>query len=191
MQEITIKTKILLDKLKGHNKIKKNLLKLIDDYKADSLKHKDLYYDDLIEKLDWNSSRITNRPWVQVLLPFIEKHFIKCTKKLNLKDFYIRALWFQQYGKNGTHGWHVHEQNYTGVYYLELPKSAPLTELIDPTNIKNRFKIKAKEGDIVLFPSFVIHRSGKMKTKDRKTIVSFNLEFQHIDKQVLKIIKDV
>ena len=191
MQEITIKTKILLDKLKGHNKIKKNLLKLIDDYKADSLKHKDFYYDDLIEKLDWNSSRITNRPWVQVLLPFIEKHFIKCTKKLNLKDFYIRALWFQQYGKNGTHGWHVHEQNYTGVYYLELPKSAPLTELIDPTNIKNRFKIKAKEGDIVLFPSFVIHRSGKMKTKDRKTIVSFNLEFQHIDKQVLKIIKDV
>ncbi len=116
---------------------------------------------------------------------------MKCTKKLNLKDFHIRAMWFQQYGKNGTHGWHVHEQNYTGVYYLELPKSAPLTELIDPTNIKNRFKIKAKEGDIVLFPSFVIHRSGKMKTKNRKTIVSFNLEFQHIDKQVLKIIKDV
>lgn len=191
MQELTIKTKIFLDKLKGHNKIKKNLLKLIDDYKADSLNNKDIYYDDLIEKLDWNSSKIPNRPWVQVLLPFINKHFMKCTKKLNLKDFHIRAMWFQQYGKNGTHGWHVHEQNYTGVYYLELPKSAPLTELIDPTNIKNRFKIKAKEGDIVLFPSFVIHRSGKMKTKDRKTIVSFNLEFQNIDKQVLKIIKDV
>ena len=31
MQELTIKTKILLDKLKGHKKIKKDILKLIDD----------------------------------------------------------------------------------------------------------------------------------------------------------------
>lgn len=186
MQEITIKTKILLDRLEGHKKIKKDLLELIANNKADSIKCKDSYYDDLIEKLDWNNSRSPERPWVQILLPFIKNHFMKCTKKLNFQDFFIRALWFQQYGENGIHGWHIHEQNYTGVYYLELPKSAPLTELVDPTNIKRKFKIKAKEGDIVIFPSFIIHRSGKMKTKDRKTIVSFNLEFQNINKQVLK-----
>jgi len=186
MQEITIKTKILLDKLKGHKKIKKNILKLIDDHEADSYKNKDIYHDDAIEKLDWINSRKKERPWVKVLLPFIKDHFMKCAKKLNFENYFLRALWFQQYAENGMHGWHIHEQNYTGVYYLELPQSAPLTELIDPTNIENKFKIEAKEGDIVIFPSFVIHRSGKMKTKERKTIVSFNLEFQEINKKLLK-----
>ena len=186
MQELTIKTKILLDKLKGHKKIKKDILKLINNYKADSFKNKDIYNDDLIKKLDWNNAREWERPWVKVLLPFIKDHFIKCAKKLNFEDYFLRALWFQQYAENGMHGWHIHEQNYTGVYYLELPQSAPLTELIDPTDIKNKFKIKAKEGDIVIFPSFVIHRSGRMQTKDRKTIVSFNLEFKDVSRKLLK-----
>ena len=185
MQEITIKTKILLDKLEGHKKIKKNLLKLIDDYKADSLKHKDSYYDDLIEKLDWNNSRTLERPWVQVLLPFIKKHFIKCTKKLNLKDFYIRALWFQQYGNQGTHGWHIHANNFTGVYYLEFDNHQ-YTQLLDPLNLNQAISLKVIEGDFIVFPSHVIHRSGVNKTNKKRSIISFNFDVKDIREDLLK-----
>ena len=186
MKELKIKTKIFLDKLKGHQKIKKNILKLIEESNSDTFKYKDFYYNDSIKKLDWNNSRTADRPWVKILYPFIQKHFDKCAKKLGFENCYIRALWFQQYKKDNLHNWHTHEQNYTGVYYLELPKLSPLTELVDPCNIKNKFKIKAKEGDIVIFPSFVIHRSGKILNDIQKTIVSFNLEFEGINKQTLK-----
>jgi len=185
MQELQIKTKIYLDKLNGHKKIKKNILELIEKSDSDTFKYKDVYYNDSIKKLDWNNNHIIDRPWVKVLLPFIQKHFKKCAKKLGFEKCHIKALWFQQYEKNNLHNWHIHAQNYTGVYYLELPKSAPLTELVDPCNIKNKFKIKAKEGDIVIFPSFVIHRSGKMLNDLQKTIVSFNIDFEDINKQTL------
>ena len=35
--------------------------------------------------------------------------------------------------------------------------------------------------DIVIFPSFVIHRASKQKTNDIKLIISFNIEFKDID----------
>ena len=186
MKELKIKTKIFLDKLKGHQKIKKNILKLIEESNSDTFKYEDFYYNDSIKKLDWNNSKTADRLWVKILYPFLQKHFDKCAKKLGFENCYIRAVWFQQYKKDNLHNWHTHEQNYTGVYYLELPKLSPLTELVDPCNIKNKFKIKAKEGDIVIFPSFVIHRSGKILNDVQKTIVSFNLEFEGINKQTLK-----
>lgn len=186
MKELQIKTKIFLGKLDGHKKIKKTVLQLIEESDSDTFKYKDSFYNDSIKKLDWNNSKTIDRPWVKILYPFIQKHFNKCAKKLGFENCYIRSLWFQQYEKYNLHHWHTHEQNYTGVYYLELPKLSPLTELVDPCNIKNKFKIKAQEGDIVIFPSFIIHSSGKILNNFQKTIVSFNLDFDKINKQTLK-----
>ena len=76
-----------------------------------------------------------------------------------------------------THGWHTHGQTYTGVYYLEFPDKASRTELYSPFNFK-KHTIKAKEGDIVIFPSHWIHR-GPCNPSKRKTIVSFNFEVHH------------
>ena len=39
----------------------------------------------------------------------------------------------------------------------------------------------AKEGDIVIFPSFIIHRSPKITEDVEKIIISFNLDFDEID----------
>ena len=49
--------------------------------------------------------------------------------------------------------------NYTGVYYLQFPKGATKTQLVNEQKI---FEVDAKEGDIVIFPSFIIHRSPKI-----------------------------
>ena len=34
-----------------------------------------------------------------------------------------------------------------------------------------------KEGDLLTFPAFMIHRSDEIKNKKRKTIISFNSNF--------------
>ena len=82
------------------------------------------------------------------------------------------------------HNWHIHGENYTGVYYLELPDDTPKTELIDQYDKK--ITVKANEGDIVIFPSFIIHRGPKVLNDSRKTIISFNLEFEDIEFEYIK-----
>ena len=100
-------------------------------------------------------------------------------------------MWYQQYTKNNTHGWHIHGENYTGVYYLEFPKGSSKTELIDQYNIRKKITVNAKEGDIVIFPSFIIHRAPKIINDIRKTIISFNLQFNLINEKIFSIIDNL
>ena len=84
----------------------------------------------------------------------------------------LDAIWYQQYVENSSHGWHIHDGQFTGVYYLELPKSSPKTEFIHPFS-NNIDRVRAKEGDVIFFPSHVIHRAPT-NNKERKTIISYN-----------------
>ena len=141
-------------------------------------------------QLDYKDSVCNDRKWVKVLLPYIHNHFQKCAIKLGYEACHVNDLWFQQYIKGDLHGWHIHGHNYTGVYYLEFPKKSPSTELIDPSNLNKRFTIPAEEVDIVIFPSFVIHRSGRVLENIRKTIVSFNITFDKINNNALEILSN-
>ena len=82
MKELKVNSKIILDKLNGHNKIKDDLLKLISQAPKKSLNFKDEYYNDHIDKLDYKDSVCNDRKWVKVLLPYIHNHFQKCAIKL-------------------------------------------------------------------------------------------------------------
>ena len=81
-------------------------------------------------------------------------------------------LWFQQYLEGDTHGWHIHGDHFTGVYYLEFPEGCSQTEIVSPYNLTIK-KIDVVEGDFIVFPSHYIHR-GLPNTKKRKTIISYN-----------------
>lgn len=159
----------------GHLAIKTDLLSLIDNAKSESLTNKDDYYQDNISRLDWDKKDDWNREWVQKFLPLLHKNVDKMMNEIGFENHNVLCLWFQQYLKNGTHGWHVHGDNYTGVYYLELPEGTPTTEYCQPMNTKKIGKFNVKEGDILLFPSFVIHRAIKNLSDKRKTIISFNI----------------
>ena len=89
-------------------------------------------------------------------------------------------MWFQQYNKNGKHGWHTHAENYTGVYYVKFSKDSAKTELINPFSQNKKIIINAKEGDIVMFPSYVIHRAPEQLNNSEKIIISFNINFLKI-----------
>ena len=188
MKKIKLNTTALLKPFKYHNKIKDILLNKINNSYNDNLNVKNDYYGDEIHRLDWSKNLDYNREWVKLIKPKLEEHFNECALDLNYQNCEVRGMWYQQYKKNNTHGWHTHGENYTGVYYLEFPKSSPKTELIDQYNIHKKITINAKEGDIVIFPSFIIHRAPKIINDIRKTIISFNLQFNLVNPSIFSTI---
>lgn len=181
---------ILINNFRQHKKLKNKLLNIIDKQKADTLEQKDSYYTDSISRLDWNNKSNSDRKWVQLLAPHLVKHFEKKVKQLGLKEIQLLDIWFQQYFKGDTHGWHVHGHNFTGVYYLELKDGSPRTQIVEPLSLKI-INIDAKEGDIVIFPSIYIHRAPIIKSNERKTIISFNFNCVNVDNKFLKVLKKI
>lgn len=184
IEKIKLNTTALLKPFKYHNEIKDTLRSMIETSYHDNLKLGDNKYGDEIYRLDWSKYPDFNREWVQYLAPKLHEHFLICANDLNYQGCLIKGIWYQQYAKNSVHNWHIHGENYTGVYYLELPDDTPKTELIDQYDKK--ITVKANEGDIVIFPSFIIHRGPKVLNDSRKTIISFNLEFEDIEFEYIK-----
>jgi hypothetical protein len=188
MKSIDINILCLQDKFSDHKNIKDQLLDLINRGYSEKDLNKTDYYGDSISRYDWNVATDFNREWVRFLLPYIQKQFNKFAEKLEHKSPLIKKIWFQQYVKNDYHGWHTHGDNYTGVYYLDFPKGSSSTELIEQGSL-NKIIIKAKEGDIVIFPSFVMHRSPRIKKDIQKTIISFNIDMNLINPTIFERIE--
>ena len=133
-----------------------------------------------IGKLDWFRSKdFENRPWVNLCWDMV-------TSKLNsmiyrqygLNGIDMNDFWFQQYVTGDAHGWHIHSQNFTGFYYLELPEDDDNETRVLSGN--EMLIPKVKEGDICLFPSFAIHSAPKITSTKRKTILSYNFDMMGI-----------
>ena len=180
MKKFKLNTPCLLDSFKEHKKLKNTLVSLIKKANVETLDQQYDYYSDLIHRLDWSQSKDKNREWVKHIIPSLEKHFEKYANKLGYQEVNITNIWFQQYNKNGKHGWHTHAENYTGVYYVQFSNKCAKTELIDPFSQDKKITIDAKEGDIVIFPSYVIHRATEQKGDLEKIIISFNINFTKI-----------
>ena len=191
MKKIDLNVLALQDSLKEHKQIKSKLVSLIDTTNSHKEYNKDNYYGDSVNRLDWNYSVNFDREWVKFVRPYLQKKFDKFATRLNYQSAEIKCIWFQQYIQNDYHGWHKHSDNYTGVYYLELPKNSPKTELIDQKDIHKKITINAKEGDIVVFPSFIIHRAPKVKSNVRKTIISFNINMNLIKSSIFSTINSL
>jgi hypothetical protein len=181
IEKSIINTLIIKKLFKEHTIIKENLLKIIESCKNESLKSKDEYYSDNIEKLDWSESHNFKREWVNYIINPLLKNLTEMISSMGFKTYNITEIWFQQYIKNSEHGWHIHGSNYTGVYYVELNENSPQTEIMNPEDLTKKQKLNVKEGDIIIFPSFVIHKAPLLINDYRKTIVSFNINFEKIN----------
>ena len=126
-----------------------------------------------ITKTDWSYSRDSTRPWVYLIKDDLINDLNKIVVECNYGKIIVEDIWFQQYTNNSEHGWHAHSSNCTGVYYVDMPEGSPKTQIIEPYT--NRvIELDLKEGDLVMFPSFVIHKAPKNLNNKTKTIISFN-----------------
>ena len=89
------------------------------------------------------------------------------------------VYWFQQYLQSSDFGWHQHGGHWAMVYYLELPEMSEATEFL------NYGQFNVKEGDVIFFPTFLIHRSPTIISNQRKTIIATNVTFT-VDREMIK-----
>tara|TARA_R100000742_G_C4205126_1_gene33099 strand:- start:94 stop:612 length:519 start_codon:yes stop_codon:yes gene_type:complete len=158
-----------LTSIKEHSKTKKVLLSLINQIPKTQ-------YED-VSHTDWNLPKDYVRPYLAPFVDIIKPYMFKLTKKMKHKTWGIHNFWFQQYEKKGYHNWHTHgSTQFSNVYFLELPDKKYGTEFLNVVTNK-KFKINVKEGDLLTFPSCMFHRSPKINSKKRKTIIAFNSSF--------------
>ena len=170
MKKIQINDCICHSKIKNHLKIKDKILSEIE-------KSNDGYLttdSDNISKLDWNESLNVDRTWVKIFVPEFVEDLKEILSSMCYTGINLIQVWYQQYLEGDTHAWHVHGQNFTGVYYLEFPEGCSKTEVCSPYDSKV-IQVDAVEGDFIVFPSHYLHR-GLPNKKIRKTIVSFNFD---------------
>ena len=170
--------------LNEHEKIKDKLIKLLmADVDKIETSRKDCNDPDNMTMLDFACSSDMTRKWVKYFKPFWDIKVSELSKDVGFKTVDNVKIWFQKYHKPGDgHGWHIHGGNFTGVYYLEMGKTSPRTELIDPFT-HQIIKMNVKEGDFIFFPSHICHRCPITNDYTKKTIISWNFAMigTHID----------
>ncbi len=171
MHEI-VSYKIIKFPFKEHKKYKAKLLK---HFKQEPLDKRNNYNMDNIYKCDFHKSTDPKRPWAEMILPDFLKSFEPFLNQMEFKKLELKDIWFQQYKKNSTHHWHIHGCSFTGVYYVNYNTKCIGTELIDPVT-KKCIMPDVKEGDLIVFPSFIKHRAPPQITNTLKTIISFNFD---------------
>lgn len=160
---------ILITKVDNHKEINKELLSLINKIPKTSLNEEEQN----ISNTDWTLPRDFKREYLDYFYTIIRPYMLKLADQLNSKNWKIHNGWFQQYHKLENHSWHVHGgANFTNVYFIELPSDDLGTEIL------NHKKINVKEGDLLTFPACYYHRSPVNQTDKRKTIISFNSDFE-------------
>lgn len=156
---------------KAHNRLKPNILGAIDKIAPNSLSASSYQ----LYKTDWDQSPNVSKPYVDILHKDVSIELNEVFQTFGFDRYNVHNIWFQQYIKNDSHPWHTHTDcHYTCIYYVELPNGAPCTQFIDPIDHKTIFEIDVKEGDILIIPSMIKHRSPLVENNIRKTIISFN-----------------
>jgi len=183
MMRTSISAALLLDKLKGHEIIQEKALEMI---RADKSTEDYMNDPNQISNLDWKNSKDWERPWVKLVKPYLQKHFDKCAEHQGYVNSNIERMWYQRYSKPGDlHNWHIHSSSYTGVYYLKWADNGDgETQVVEPCEQNKKLVLVVNEGDVVLFPSFAIHRSPKLIKDKEKIIISFNINFNDVQKNI-------
>lgn len=176
MKSVTLKifpTAVHIVRTSGWDKYKSYLLTAIKDQKDPAYRPRVDYYTDYGQKQSWRKTL-----WDEFLEPAM-KPFIDGTHT-KLQD-----IWAQQYIDQVGFTAHRHQpMGYSCVLYAEFdPKVHWATTLfrpfIDPNDIRNSnevFTPDVEEGDILIFPSWMMHQAAPSDTKIPRTIVAFNLE---------------
>lgn len=161
-------------KLTNHQEIKNQLLSLIHVEKHSS---SILDMRGSIAKTDWNIGADVSKKYFQ----FLQPHLIKCLDPvykeiLKYPEYKISNYWFQQYQENDTHNWHTHpNSSWANIYYADLSESGPRTEILSPEDNKTIIIPEVSEGDILIIPAFLTHRSAPNLSNRLKTVIAFNV----------------
>ena len=126
----------------------------------------------------------------------VKKYIKKCIKK-DVKKINLKNLWVVRQFKNEYNPIHFHSGNISGVGYLKIPKNITKSRKRLKTNgtidfihgsksfLNNSlFNHNPKEGDMILFPNYLMHTAYPFKREGERRSFSFNID---IDKKTFDI----
>ena len=117
----------------------------------------------------WADHHLNEKLYEKKFRELIQPYLIEYVKEFGCDMAEFRQCWFSRVKNSKNIGWHTHGQNnMSGVYYLEMPKKQYVTRFWD-----RDIEIDAKEGDIILFPSYMLHACPPID-EERKTVISFD-----------------
>ncbi len=180
-----------LTRVENHAEIKDELMSLINDAQAERIVDDNCQWSLDITRCDYNtcvkpetfgdvmdpswSDQFVERKWVDFLQPHLTPAIDAIYTEMGYHRFKVNKIWFQQYDHGSTHGWHAHTDcQWTSVYYVDLPDDSPRTQILNPFTQHDIQTLEVQEGDVVCFPSYVIHQAPTNKGDKTKTIVSWN-----------------
>lgn len=124
---------------------------------------------------DWHLGRDVDRAYITHMVDVITPLYEEVRSTFEYPAPLICSnYWFQQYTAKDYHGWHIHAGAlFSCVYYVDMGEGTPRTSF----NLMGKeFEVEAKEGQVLIFPSFLLHCSKENKSEKLKTVISFNLE---------------
>tara|TARA_B100000945_G_C20104539_1_gene467412 strand:+ start:57 stop:614 length:558 start_codon:yes stop_codon:yes gene_type:complete len=161
--------------LECHSQIKSNLLDLISDYEQINPSP------DYVTKTDFYDNLESFPEYFNVLSQNLTPLWDEICHKYWAGNFGIMGVWFQQYNNNDFHGWHFHGNSSISMsYFVELDDAKYSTEFVDIQK-KDTFQMECSEGDVIIFPSYIIHRSPLIRSDTRKTTIAINLNLGDVD----------
>lgn len=179
MQKFPLECFYTVKKFSNHSKVKNRLLSELEksDYTSPQFDRAEVN----ITKCDWHIATNFDRKWFLYFKDPLFQEMLDIYSSIGYDGFTLQEIWFQQYYEGSGHGWHTHSSNLTNVYYLELPENSSKTQIISPYDQKTIIELDVQEGDIVTFPSFVVHRGPKNNSSMKKTIISYNTNLTYSD----------
>lgn len=132
-------------------------------------------------KTSWKIEKVGKiREVERVLSDEINK--VNSSLKINLE---IQQVWFQDYETGMDHAAHVHGAlGFSSIVYIKYDKTHPSTVFISPylssiTGDHVKFSPDVEEGDIVFFPSNILHYVNRNQSDQNRIICSFNLRVKN------------
>ena len=152
-----------------HNDIKDKLLlyfdELTDKYNLQVNESSNISSTDYFFNLKNKKTSSYNHIINEFIYPIVENNILD---KFGCRGVRFQGSWFQQYEKGSSFSYHTHpNSHFAAIYYIESPPGSE-------TEFLNFDAPTPKEGQLLVFPSFIVHRSNPNPSNDRKTVVAFN-----------------
>jgi len=155
-----------------HEKHKYKILSLITEHDNRSIHQNNIQK---ISRTDWKFNE-GKKKYAEYVLSILDKDIKSLLRTMKYDMIRYQGIWYQQYNRTDYHSWHRHgNSEWNLVYYLEFGKDCPATEFQNPVNDKETFTPNVHEGQYILFPSLLAHRSAPNPSRERKTVIAMNI----------------
>lgn len=137
---------------------------------------------------------LTKEPEMAPLFEYVAQMGLKSILDMQMvnSDVYITAAWVNfNKGRNQYNSEHIHQDTFSGVFYLQVPEKSGKLSLTNPglnpmwqggmlADKKNKFnadrlRLEPVEGHIFLWPSYLSHAVEPNDHDDTRISISFNV----------------